>query len=270
MIPSEDDVGRIERDLRFSPATTAHPTTLSPRDVAAFNRDGFITNFRIFDDHEIDEYRRYFDALLERLRAAGTHNDAINEPHLRHARAYDLLAHPRIVAYVTDLLGADVIGWGSHYFCKPPHDPNTIPWHQDAVYWPLTPSKTVNIWLALDDADVENACMYFIPSSHRRGGLYRPHTQGTQGHPQPAVTEAIAQYGEPVPAQLQAGEISIHSDLVLHGSGANHSSRRRARLALRYCAPEVHAYLGWHNKGVIVSGRDPSGHWTNPARPEMD
>ena len=84
---------------------------------------------------------------------------------------YDLLTHPRIVAHVADLLGEDVIGWGSHFFCKMPGDGKRVSWHQDASYWPLTPSKTVTAWLAIDDADVENACMRYLPRSHWHGHL---------------------------------------------------------------------------------------------------
>ncbi|HEV2667895.1 MAG TPA: phytanoyl-CoA dioxygenase family protein, partial [Blastocatellia bacterium] len=66
---------------------------------------------------------------------------------------------------------------------------------------------------------------------------------------------------------LLAGEISIHSDLTLHGSEANDSDRRRCGLTLRYCAADVRAYLGWNAKGVVVCGVDASGHWANAARP---
>ena len=78
----------------------------------------------------------------------------------------------------------------------------------------------------------------------------------------------VEQLGAPVDNELQAGEISIHSDLLVHGSEANASSRRRCGLTLRYCPAEVRAELGWNAKGVIVSGSDPSGHWGNPPRPE--
>jgi hypothetical protein len=61
-----------------------------------------------------------------------------------------------------------------------------------------------------------------------------------------------------------------HSDLLLHGSEANNSDRRRCGLTLRYCAAEVRAYMDWNLKGVVISGRDPSGHWANPARPAND
>jgi non-haem Fe2+, alpha-ketoglutarate-dependent halogenase len=76
--------------------------------------------------------------------------------------------------------------------------------------------------------------------------------------------------GEPVNVELKAGEISIHSDLLLHGSEANESNKRRCGLTLRYCPALVRADLGWNEKGVIVSGKDESGHWRNPARPQMD
>ena len=47
-----------------------------------------------------------------------------------------------------------------------PGDGKTVSWHQDASYWPLTPSKSVTLWLAIDDADTENAAMRVIPGSH--------------------------------------------------------------------------------------------------------
>ena len=76
--------------------------------------------------------------------------------------------------------------------------------------------------------------------------------------------------GEPVHVELKAGEISIHSDLLLHGSEANQSARRRCGLTLRYCPADVRAGLGWNAKGVVASGRDESGHWSNAARPAAD
>ena len=82
--------------------------------------------------------------------------------------------------------------------------------------------------------------------------------------------ENAEQFGEPVDDVLKAGEISLHTDLLLHGSEANQSDRRRCGLTLRYCAAEVRAGLGWHEKGVWVSGSDPTGHWANRPRPQAD
>ena len=46
---------------------------------------------------------------------------------------------------VEDIVGPNIIAWGTHFFCKMPNDPKVVPWHQDASYWPLTPSKTVTV-----------------------------------------------------------------------------------------------------------------------------
>ena len=52
-----------------------------------------------------------------------------------------------------------------------PGDGKAVPWHQDASYWPLSPSKAVTVWLAIDDADRDNACMRVIPGTHHFGHL---------------------------------------------------------------------------------------------------
>jgi ectoine hydroxylase-related dioxygenase (phytanoyl-CoA dioxygenase family) len=174
------------------------------------------------------------------------------------------------VALVTDLLGQDVVAWGSHFFCKMPGDGKAVAWHQDASYWPLSPSKAVTVWLAIDDADRGNGCMRFLAGSHPFGHLtYRPSDSAEHNVLNQTIDDA-ERYGTPVDVELKAGEVSLHSDLLLHGSEANHSDRRRCGLTLRYCAAEVRAGLGWNAKGVHVSGSDPSGHWANRARPETE
>jgi len=75
------------------------------------------------------------------------------------------------------------------------------------------------------------------------------------------------QYGEAVDNCLNAGEASVPSDLLLHGSEANNSTRRRCALTLRYCTPDVRAYAGWNEKGVWVAGANESGKWANQPRP---
>jgi ectoine hydroxylase-related dioxygenase (phytanoyl-CoA dioxygenase family) len=268
IIPDNDDLDQVERDLRFHTLGVENPSTLTREQIAAFNRDGFLKAIRVFDGNEIAAHRRYFDALLERVVAAGGDSYSISTAHLKYPQVYDLLAHPRIVAVVKDLLGDDVIGWGSHYFCKMPRDGKRVSWHQDASYWPLTPSKTVTVWLAIDDADVENACMRFIPGSHLYGHLTWSLSEDDESNVLNQSVADVERFGAPVDDVLKAGEISIHSDLTLHGSEANDSDRRRCGLTLRYCAADVRAYLGWNSKGVVVSGADAGGHWANAARPE--
>lgn len=269
MIPTQEELDGIDRELQFFPTANDAPAALSPAQIEQYNRDGYVSGLRIVDAAEADEHRRYFDELLERVKAAGGDSYSISSAHLKFAGVYDLLTHPRIVACVRDLLGENVVGWGSHYFCKLPHDGKSVAWHQDCSYWPLSKSNTATVWLAIDDADRENACVRFIPGSHRHGHIpYR--SSGTdEGNVLDQTVENPLQYGgEPVDVVLKAGECSIHSDLLLHGSEANHSDRRRCGLTLRYCSADVRAHLNWNQKGVIVSGVDPTGHWANPPRPE--
>ena len=269
-IPTTGDLSTVNRDLRFHPCTNPHPQTLTPAQLDAFNREGYLKGIRIFETGEIADIRAYFDDLLARTLAAGGDSYSISTAHLRHARVYDLLTHPRIVAYVRDLLGDNVIGWGSHFFCKMPGDGKRVSWHQDASYWPLTPSKVVTVWLAIDDATVENACMRYIPGSHLLGHLTYTLSENDESNVLNQTVSDAESLGKPVDVELAAGEVSIHSDLLLHGSEANQSTRRRCGLTLRYCPADVRASLGWNAKGVVVSGTDVSGHWMNPPRPEAD
>lgn len=270
IIPDEKQLEQLQRELRFFPAPAKEPRTLTPEQIEQFNRDGFLKGLRVFSAEEIADHRRYFDRLLERVLASGGNSYSISSAHLKHGRVYDLLTNERIVAFVSDLLGDDVIGWGSHYFCKLPHDGKSVAWHQDASYWPLSPSKTVTVWLAIDDADRENACMQFLPGSHLHGHLGYRRSEEREANVLDQTVEHIERFGQPIDVELAAGEISLHSDLLLHGSGANDSERRRCGLTLRYCAADVRAHLDWHWKGVIVSGTASPDCWPGAPRPQQD
>jgi non-haem Fe2+, alpha-ketoglutarate-dependent halogenase len=269
-IPGTEELSKLERDLRFHPSTTEHPATLTRDQIAAFNQDGYLAGIRIFSEEEITRIRRYFDELLAKTLAAGGDSYSISTAHLRHGRVFDILTDLRLVACIRDLLGENIVAWGSHFFCKMPGDGKRVSWHQDSSYWPLTPSMAVTAWLAIDDASVENACMRYIPGSHRLGHLTYTLSENDEANVLNQTVAGAETLGKPIDVELRAGEISIHSDLLLHGSEANQSSKRRCGLTLRYCPTIVRAGLGWNEKGVIVSGKDESGHWANPPRPQTD
>jgi len=269
-VPDEQDLQDLVRQFQFFESKTTAPRTLTREDITAYNRDGYLKQIRVLNDAEIVDFRGYFDELLAKVIAAGGDSYSISTAHLKHGRVYDLLTHPKIVAIVKDILGGDVIGWGSHFFCKMPHDGKAVAWHQDGSYWPLTPSKTATVWLAIDDADTENACMQFIAGSHLFGHIPYRTSSDAEGNVLNQTVDNPMQYGSLIDDELKAGEISIHADLLLHGSEANDSDRRRCGLTLRYCAADVRAGSGWEAKGVVVSGSDPSGHWANPPRPSVD
>ena len=70
---------------------------------------------------------------------------------------------------------------------------------------------------------------------------------------------------------LRAGQASLHCDLLLHGSAANASDRRRAGLTLRYAAADVRLINGydvWRKNAVHLRAGDPDGFWYNRRRPD--
>jgi ectoine hydroxylase-related dioxygenase (phytanoyl-CoA dioxygenase family) len=112
--------------------------------------------------------------------------------------------------------------------------------------------------------------MRFLAGSHHDGHLtWRPSTPEEHNTLNQTV-EDTAKYGTPIDNILRAGQCSFHTDLLLHGSEANKSDRRRCALTLRYTTPDVRAGMDWHEKGVVVSGADSGNYWANPPRPETE
>ena len=262
-----------ERDLSFHPVDPSPAETLGKSQIAQFNRDGYISGVCIFNTQEADDLRVYMDNLIEQVVSAADQRNSysVNTYHVVCERLYELAVEPRILALVKDLLGEEVVLWGSHLFAKMPNDGKIVPMHQDAVYWPLTPSKSVTVWLAIDDADAENAAMQFVPGSHLLGPL--PHEELGLGEGRVLGRQVAepAQYANRFLNLLRAGEVSIHSDLLLHGSDANLSDRRRAGMTLRYTQASVRlidGYDSWRKSAVHVMKGDPDGFWYNRRRPE--
>ena len=269
-ILSLEELRALDRELSFRPASPEGATTLSAEQVAAYHRDGYLMPLPLFDEHQIGEYRRLFDALLEAVLAEGGDSLSVLDPQLEHGRMYDLMFEPRLLAYLKDLVGPNVVCWGLHYFCKLPHDDKQVSWHQDAYYWPFEKSRTVTVWLAIDDADHDNGCMQFVASSHLHGGIDHRVTREDEKNALRFTVDGVEAHGRVVDVTLQAGQVSLHSDLLLHGSGANTSDRRRTGLTLRYIDADVGNYSDWHKNGVLVCGSDSRGLWGNPRRPERD
>ncbi|RKU31307.1 phytanoyl-CoA dioxygenase family protein [Candidatus Poribacteria bacterium] len=270
VMPTQEELDRIGRVLKFFPSVSKHPNTLTLQQVWEFNNLGYISGITIFNETEMRQHRKYFDSLLEDVLSQGGSSYSIISAHMKYGKVFDLLNHPKIVSCVSDILGEDVIGWGAHYFCKMPYDTKIVGWHQDAGYWPLTPSKTITVWLAIDDATVENGAMRFVAGSHLLGHITSRQSKPDENSILSQIVEDVNQYGDIVDNELQAGEISIHTDLLLHGSNANPSPNRRCGLTLRYCTPDVIASYKWDREGVVVSGIDKDGHWGNPSRPYKD
>ena len=93
------------------------------------------------------------------------------------------------------------------------------------------PSMAVTMWLAIDDADRGNAAMKYIPVTHVLGHLTYKLSETDPSNVLNQTVPGAEKFGAPVYVELKAGEASIHSDLLLHGSEANESPRRRCPVA---------------------------------------
>tara|TARA_R110002049_G_scaffold2750_2_gene21642 strand:+ start:494490 stop:495326 length:837 start_codon:yes stop_codon:yes gene_type:complete len=267
IIPDRQSIETVSREIRFFPTSQPNPKALTREDIDVWNRDGYLGPLDVFDNDTITDIRSYFDQLLAQALAEGRDSYSISSAHLKHPRVWDLLCDERVVRYVRDLLGEDVIGWGSHFFCKMPGDGKRVDWHQDCSYWPLTPTKAVTVWLAIDDADAANGCMETYLGSHTHGLIDFEASDAADGNVLDQSVKEPEKYGRHQLTPLRAGQISIHSDLLVHGSSPNDSERRRCGLTLRYCPASVTAYLGWNAKGVVVSGRSDRQQWPGAIKP---
>jgi len=161
--------------------------------------------------------------------------NGIRHPEVEAQAWFDYVTQPFILDLVEQVIGPDIVLWGSQVFCKPAHIGREIPWHQDGEYWPIRPLATCSVWIALDDATPENGCMRFIPGSHATGSLYPHHDS-----PRPDRVlglEVDAQAFDAKAARddvLKAGQFSLHDVFLIHGSEPNRSTRRRAGCVIRY------------------------------------
>lgn len=270
-----EDVFRFddtERDLRFRPVSNDRPTQLSVEQIEGFNRDGFVSPVPCLTPREADDLRLYMDWLIDEVVSADDRRNSysINNYHRVCRRLHDLVLNPTMVGYVTDILGRNAVCWSTHAFCKLPNDGMEVPLHQDANYWPFTPTDSVTVWLAVDDVDDENAAMHFVPGSHSEGPMNHDELPLDGSVVLNRRVEGHDSFDDSFVNELQAGWASLHTDLLLHGSRANTSERRRCGITLRFVSADVRAVAGgegWIGGAVHVADGDPSGYWPNVERP---
>ena len=137
--PTPSQLAELQREFGFVPVRNSSPRILTPNQIDQYNEMGYLMPFDGLPPDEIRELRAFFDGVLAAFLEFGRDAYSINTAHLRFGRIYDLVSHPRIVGVVGDLLGPDIVAWGSHFFCKMPRDDKRVDWHQDCTYWPLSP-----------------------------------------------------------------------------------------------------------------------------------
>ena len=215
---------------------------LDQQDLDTYKSDGLLKSpFSIYDSL-LSKMQESLNRLLRDN--ADIAPETLVCPHIPYGKNHDAKAaqawldyarHPGILDLVSQLIGPDIILWGSQVFCKPPVTGKSIPWHQDGQYWPIRPIATCSVWMALDDATPENGCMRFIPGSHAGGSIYKHRINDSKDVVLNQEVEP-SQFDESTRRDdvLRAGQFSLHDVYLIHGSNANHSPRRRAGFVIRY------------------------------------
>lgn len=126
----------------------------------------------------------------------------------------------------------------SMYIFKNPFIGGDVTCHQDATFLHTTPSSVVGLWFALEDATVENGCMWALPGGHReplRKRFARAPGGGTTMRVLDPTPLPEARPGAPwVPLEAPRGTMVILHGLLPHWSSANRSPRSRHAYAVHY------------------------------------
>jgi phytanoyl-CoA hydroxylase len=193
----------------------------------------------------------------------------IHFPHKLSERLRGMLAHPVIVDALTQLIGPDIKAMQSMLFIKSEGKPGQA-WHQDELFIPTRDRSLTAAWIALDDATVDNGCLWVLPGSHQPGVLYPD-----RDHHDPRFDCEVEAYDFPhrdqdaVAVAVPAGSIVLFNGYLLHMSLPNtgrHGLRRAlvhhymsAQSLLPWMLPPVGVTMGRadHRDIVLVAGTDP-------------
>ena len=155
---------------------------------------------------------------------------------------------PAVLAVVATLLGDRPILFQDMALLKPPGGGREKPWHQDNAYFHLVPgTPIVGVWIALDEATLDNGCMRVIPGSHREGPVRHAFLRDLQ------ICDGEVPVERGVGVPLPAGGLMFFDGLLQHGTPANLSGSRRRAVQFHYTvdgavktsADEHRGTFGW-------------------------
>lgn len=277
--------------------TTLHPDQLTEnqRDIADFYAEnGFYVYHGALSPAEVEQLRaecvRICAGELGSVRgtsagrAQGESDDellrrflCIHFPHKASDLMLRTLAHPTIVETLTACVSPNVKAMQSMLFIKASGKPGQA-WHQDEDYIPTRDRSLVGAWIALDDATIQNGCLWIIPGSHKPGILWDQEWHGDRRFDCSLESRNFPYQDEDaVPVEVKAGTIVFFNGYTLHRSLPNtaKSGYRRA-LVNHYMSAE--SFLPWfsprpdnardqkgmakldHRDIVMIAGKDPYAH----------
>jgi len=191
-----------------------------------------------------------------------------HKPHLLFPWLHDLICHPRVLDAVEDVLGPNILCWGSSFFIKEPEDPGYVSWHQDATYWGLDEPDVCTAWIALTPSTRANGCMRVASGSHSEQLTHTDtfHKDNLLSRGQEINAEVDEK--DAVDLELLPGQMSLHHVRIIHGSNPNPTKTRRVGFAIRYIAATVRQSLGPRDFATLVRGKVVNDFWELEPRPK--
>jgi ectoine hydroxylase-related dioxygenase (phytanoyl-CoA dioxygenase family) len=202
--------------------------------ISRYRRDGYIV---LADALRPDEVRALRDeavricrgelGTIDGVRPSGADepNDVvvrrylcIHFPHKLSELLRATLAHPTVVDALTRLIGPNIKAMQSMLFIKSEGRPGQA-WHQDELFIPTRDRSLTATWIALDDATVENGCLWVLPGSQQAGVLYPD-----RDHHDPRFDCEVEAYDFPyrdedaVAVEVPAGAVVVFNGYLLHRS----------------------------------------------------
>ncbi len=212
------------------------------------------------DESEAETLRRYL---------------CIHFPHKISNVMRKYLGTPKMVEVLTEVVGPDVKCMQSMLFIKATGKPGQA-WHQDEDFIPTRDRSLVGGWIAMDDATIENGCLWLIPGSHRPGVLWPMERQ--QDSRFDCTDEATGfpySDADAIPVEVKAGSIVFFNGYLLHRSFPNRASSGYRRVLVNHYM-STSSLLPWQppKKGenmavadyrdvVMIAGEDPYAYKGN-------
>jgi ectoine hydroxylase-related dioxygenase (phytanoyl-CoA dioxygenase family) len=226
---------------------------LTQEQIDFFNENGYLANIKFLEEWQVNQLNEELAAIADPdhpdhalfyqfFSNASTDANSV----LFHALGawritpgfHDILWNPAFVLAASQLLGNKVVRfWHDQLFCKPANHGGVVAWHQDYSYWTRTsPLQHLTCWVGLDDATIENGCMYYVPGSHKWGLLDKPELAGDMEGLMEFLSDKQKAEFKPIPIELKKGYGTFHHPLLVHGSYENKSPRSRRAFVLNVFA----------------------------------
>jgi phytanoyl-CoA hydroxylase len=191
-------------------------------------------NIKIGESDGINEDADYFGKVFDQLLNLWQTNEAMKQ----------IMFDERIGKMAAQLAGVDGIRiWHDQALIKRPWA-NPTAWHLDTPFWSFSHRSAISIWVALDDATLENGCLYFIPGTHKLTSFDKI----TIGRNMDGIFDTYPQFRKmkTMAAPMKAGSCSFHNGLTIHGANANMTNGFRRAMTCAYM-PEGSTFNGEAN-----------------------